>query len=348
MNRCLHSFTLLLGVSLLAAAGCSRKLEAEKPGMKHKPGDVVVRVDGHSLTWEDADRRAQSYLKDDVSTKGLLIPKEREEDALNFYRRKAVVLFVNKTVLSGEARRRGITVTDADRQAALKTIEPLLKAQGLSSLDAFFKKSPLGEKETRREYEDGLHIDKLIGLEVTNKIVVTDADRDAISADIVAKRLEAKRKIDALRAQLVKGGDFATLARNNSEDGSKQAGGDLGEFSRGRMEKAFEDAAFSQRINETGPVVETRYGYHLLKVTAHTAAKAATATTPATPETVRVSHILIRTPPPVTGKDIDNLVRRKKYEVGLRNLLESLRSQARIETIYKDLVLKPNQPAEKK
>lgn len=328
---------VLAGLSvLLTSAGCNRKLQPDKPGATHRPGDVVARADGHTLTWADADKRARSYLKDEAQAQGLYIPPNREDELLPRYRLRAVVLFVNKTVMLDEAKRRGIRVTDDDRKASLAMIEPILKKRGVPSIEAFYKQSPLGEKETRREFEEGLFVDKLIDQDVRSKIVIADADRDAVSRELSLARQTARKKIDGLRAQLVKGADFAALARDNSDDGSKRAGGDLGEFPRGRMEKAFEDAAFGQKINEIGPVVETRFGYHIIKVTAHTAAKPATATAPATPETVRVSHILVSSPPPGTGKDIDNLIRRRKLEAGMKSMLEGLRSKAKIDTIYKE------------
>jgi len=77
---------------------------------------------------------------------------------------------------------------------------------------------------------------------------------------------EKKNKAEGLRKQLLAGGNFAELAKSNSDCPSKQAGGDLGTFTRGQMVKPFEDAAFSQKVNDIGPVVETDFGYHVLQV----------------------------------------------------------------------------------
>jgi len=72
-----------------------------------------------------------------------------------------------------------------------------------------------------------------------------------------SKILEAKARIDG-------GEDFATVAREVSEDKARQ-GGDLGWFPRGRMVGDFEKVAFSLKKGEIGGPVKTVHGYHLIK-----------------------------------------------------------------------------------
>jgi peptidyl-prolyl cis-trans isomerase D len=72
---------------------------------------------------------------------------------------------------------------------------------------------------------------------------------------------------DALLKQIKSGGDFAELAKKNSQDpGSAQKGGDLGWVSRGQMVKNFEDAVFTLKPNEISNVVTTEYGFHIIQV----------------------------------------------------------------------------------
>ena len=78
---------------------------------------------------------------------------------------------------------------------------------------------------------------------------------------------EAKTQIDQLEKQLQSGGDFAQLARSHSDCPSKHEGGDLGHFGRGMMVKEFEDSAFSMPVGQVSGVVETPFGYHLIKRT---------------------------------------------------------------------------------
>lgn len=61
------------------------------------------------------------------------------------------------------------------------------------------------------------------------------------------------------------GVSFEDLAEKFSKCPSGQRGGDLGEFTRGRMVKAFEDAAFELAVDQVSPPVQTQFGYHLIK-----------------------------------------------------------------------------------
>jgi hypothetical protein len=77
-----------------------------------------------------------------------------------------------------------------------------------------------------------------------------------------------KAQAEDLIARINAGEDFATLATENSDDqASAKNGGDLGFFGQGRMVKEFEDAAFGAKVGEVVGPVESRFGYHIIKVT---------------------------------------------------------------------------------
>lgn len=97
----------------------------------------------------------------------------------------------------------------------------------------------------------------------------------------------AKEEADALLVRINEGEDFATLAEENSDDGSAALGGDLGYFARGRMVQEFEDAAFALETGEVSDVVETQFGYHIIKLEERKEA------TDEEEEQVRARHILI-------------------------------------------------------
>ena len=80
-----------------------------------------------------------------------------------------------------------------------------------------------------------------------------------------AGKAKVKQKIDALRAQ-VNSANFADLAKKNSQDpGSAPRGGSLGVFPRGAMVKEFDQAAAALKPGEISPVVQTQYGYHIIR-----------------------------------------------------------------------------------
>lgn len=81
---------------------------------------------------------------------------------------------------------------------------------------------------------------------------------------------EALAKAKDLRSKIVAGGDFAALAKAESDDvGSGANGGSLGEFTRGRMVPPFDEAAFTLKVNEVSEPVKTQFGYHIIQVTKH-------------------------------------------------------------------------------
>ncbi len=80
-------------------------------------------------------------------------------------------------------------------------------------------------------------------------------------------RAAARREAEDVLRQLQEGGDFEVLARRFSDDpGSKEHGGDLGWFKRGRMVPEFENVAFALRPGAVSPIVETEFGYHIIRV----------------------------------------------------------------------------------
>ena len=71
--------------------------------------------------------------------------------------------------------------------------------------------------------------------------------------------------------QVKAGGDFAKLAQEHSQDGSAAQGGDLNYFPRGQMVPAFDKVAFSLKPGQVSDVVQTQFGYHIIKVIDHKA-----------------------------------------------------------------------------
>jgi peptidyl-prolyl cis-trans isomerase C len=85
---------------------------------------------------------------------------------------------------------------------------------------------------------------------------------------------EALAKSNQIRAKIVAGGKFDEIAKAESDDtGSGANGGELGDFTRGRMVPQFEEAAFALKVGEVSQPVKTQFGYHLIQVQKHEAKK---------------------------------------------------------------------------
>jgi parvulin-like peptidyl-prolyl isomerase len=130
----------------------------------------------------------------------------------------------------------------------------------------------------------------------------------------LADELELRRaRAEALRAEVLEpGADFAAVARRASEDpGTRAQGGELGTFERRSHPPAFDAAAFALGPGQVGPVVQTEFGFHVLRVSAHDAARALTF------EEAR----------PL----LERWVRGPREAAALRTLLATARARARVE-----------------
>ncbi|MET0341679.1 MAG: peptidylprolyl isomerase [Polyangiales bacterium] len=119
------------------------------------------------------------------------------------------------------------------------------------------------DKEVTEEYDREKH--RYTGLEkqVRARHVLIKAAADADEKTKAA----AKGKATDIRARVLKGEDFAKIARKESEDtGSGARGGDLGYNTKGKMVAPFDDVQFALKPGEVSEVVETRFGYHVIKV----------------------------------------------------------------------------------
>ena len=341
--RLTTTVSVLLGSALAWLCGCDKKGEptaAPKPAAQAAemaPDHIVAMVNGTPLTWANMEKRAMGYLKDDVEVNHLVIPASRMAEAKEHFRRRSINAFVFKTVMMDEATNQKIALVEADRQEGLRSLAASLKVRNWTTND-FFLKGPMGETMMRQEFEDGLMIDKLLKRDVREKLKIGDTEIADMTAMLNATNQAIQVKLEGIRKQLLDGADFADTARNVSQDESAKNGGDLGEFTRGKMLRDFEKPAFSQEIGAVGPVIQTRFGYHILKVTARTPATPATDSSPAVPETVRLSHILLKTVP-VDHKRITDTIAKQKYTQGVDAYFKDLKSKARIECfLYKDMV----------
>lgn len=86
------------------------------------------------------------------------------------------------------------------------------------------------------------------------------------AGDVTRSRDEALTLAQNTRAQLLApGAEFAAIARQTSEDGSAQRGGDLGWLGRGRLAPAYEEAAFALAVGATSEPIETEFGFHVIQ-----------------------------------------------------------------------------------
>jgi peptidyl-prolyl cis-trans isomerase D len=161
--------------------------------------------------------------------------------------------------------------TDAELEQYYKANEKLFQAPETASIEyvqldqaSVTKGITIAEADLKTYYEQ--NIQRLSGAEErrASHILLT-----AAKTAPAAEREAAKAKANELLAAVTKAPEtFADVARKNSQDpGSAANGGDLDFFARGAMVKPFEDAAYSLKKGDISPVVESDFGYHIIKLT---------------------------------------------------------------------------------
>jgi peptidyl-prolyl cis-trans isomerase C len=249
---------------------------APKPLPAELP-DVLARVNGEPVRRADFDRVVRNMELGNGP-----IPQERRDAVL----RGALDQLITYTVMSQEAKAQNVTVADAEIDARIKQ----MRGRGSESE---FKKAldarKMSVEQLRSDARVQLTIEKLMETRVAGAQAASeeearqfyDKNPDKFKQEVVrashillqanAKTQEpaskqARARIDALLKRAKQGEDFATLAREHSQDGSAAQGGDLGYFTRERMVPAFATVAFSLKPGEISDVVTTEFGYHIIKV----------------------------------------------------------------------------------
>ncbi|MBO3444068.1 peptidylprolyl isomerase [Clostridium sp. CCUG 7971] len=132
--------------------------------------------------------------------------------------------------------------------------------------DNFKKVTKISDEDIKKYYEDNkkeFYEDKVRASHIL--ISTVDENNKPLSE---AKKAEAKKKAEDILKKAKNGEEFATLAKEYSDDkGSGAKGGDLDFFEKGAMVPEFEAAAWGLKVGEISELVETQFGYHIIKVT---------------------------------------------------------------------------------
>jgi peptidyl-prolyl cis-trans isomerase D len=148
-------------------------------------------------------------------------------------------------------------------QADFRTKEEARIEYVVLDLEAMKKQVSLNEEDLRKYYDE--NISRYTSAEERHAAhILVNAPKDMSAAD----REKAKARAESLLAEARKNpAGFAELAKKNSDDkGSAANGGDLDFFARGAMVKPFEDAAFSMKPGEISNLVESEFGFHIIKL----------------------------------------------------------------------------------
>ncbi len=281
------------------------KIEAEadvnlvEPQTPEEPADsVAVTVNGVDITEAELQKLLKPQLER-MAQRAKQLPPAVAQTLEKQLRQQILDRIIIGRLLEEKVKEANIVITEEE---VIKKITELAAAQRPPlSLEEFRKKIAQYSQsfdELKQQIQKGMTYQKVVEAQRAGKINITEEDAKKyydekptqfevkeqvrashilIKPDIAdpnndpnQAKAEAKAKIEGLLKQIKDGADFAELARANSADPvSAVKGGDLDFFPRGKMEAPFEKAAFELEVGKVSDIVETRFGYHIIKVADH-------------------------------------------------------------------------------
>jgi peptidyl-prolyl cis-trans isomerase C len=268
-----------------ATAPASPGVPAAPPAPEFKPvaavlPETVCRVNGDAISKADFE----GAIKEVEQQEGRPVPPDQRDRVL----RGVLDNMIAFKLLSQEARQHHVVVSDAEIEAQIAGMKKQFPSE--QAFQQALKAQHMTVEKLRETARSNLAVRKLLQDEVMSKIEIKPSDISAFyeknpdkfqqpesvhaahiliivppEADAAAKAALKARATEALTAAK-SGKDFAALAKQYSQDGSAQRGGDLGFFPKGQMVPAFEKVAFSLKPGEISDLVETQFGYHIIKV----------------------------------------------------------------------------------
>lgn len=291
-------FLLFLGVFSL---GCRRKAPSETDANAPEKADAVepttssdvaVTVNGVEIMEAEIEEIVNSRLAN-LAEYAPNRPPEFIEQYRTLFRKQAIEGAIVRRLLDEQMKGADIAVTEEE---VINWIKARAAAQRPPlSLEEFKKRmAARGQtfEEMKEQVRQGLVYESFMKREWAGKINVTEEDANDYysknkdqyeqvrashilikpdisdpNADPNEAKAAAKAKLQDLLKQINDGADFAELAKANSACPSAARGGDLDFFKRGAMTAAFEKVAFELEVGKVSDIVETKFGYHIIKVT---------------------------------------------------------------------------------
>jgi peptidyl-prolyl cis-trans isomerase C len=236
-------FLKILAVMILAIILIS-------PGIQAQDKDILAKIGNKTITTADLNRVIGYYDQEQQK----MIEKNPQ------IKENILLQMVRSTVIAQLAKKKGF-----DKKAEIRNQEEMIINNFLATVylqKEVVEKVTINEDKARSYYKDHTDVFKTPEMiRVKHILIKTEA-----SAPEEEKK-KAKAKAEEALKRLKGGEDFSKLASEVSDDsGTKDKGGDLDFFPRGTMIPAFEEVAFSLKPGETSGVVETEYGYHIIKM----------------------------------------------------------------------------------
>ena len=245
--------------------------------------DVIARVNDQIINRSDVER-SQQQLTQEIQQQNLP-PAEAEQRQKDMLRD-----MIDQQLLLSKAKELGLNA-DAEVIRRLDEIRKQNHLDSMEDLEKSARQQGVNFEDFKANIKNGVLTQQVVRDEVGRRLQPTQGAEQSYyaahkqefeqpeqvrlseiliptPAEATATQIaQAQSKAEGLDAKLKAGGDFATLAKENSSGQTAQTGGDLGLWKRGGLAKVIEDQTFSLKVGQTTTPIRTKQGFLILKVT---------------------------------------------------------------------------------
>ncbi len=252
--------------------------------------EIVAWVNGDIITRSEYDEEEKAMMSEAYRR----YTGEQLDERVASVKAELLQRMIDRKILIDHGKSLGFDMSDMAQDLYLDFRETQKETMGIESdeeFDRVLARDGMSEDDVKSKLIEMYAPEQVLRFEISKRLAISDVDIEAyygenpgefqVEGEVTLKeivllaaseddRSTRRSEIDAIRARLEDGEDFAAVAREVSEAGTQESGGDLGTLKQSDISEVLEAPAFGLPVGTVSDVLETSYGFHIIRVESRT------------------------------------------------------------------------------